>query len=186
MAGSEVISSSLEDYLEAILLAVREKGAARAKDIAKRLGVTSPSVTGALHALSERDLVNYTPYEFVTLTSEGRKLAAGVVRRHTALKDFLVKVLAVEESKAESAACAMEHPLPRPILERLIRFVDFIESCPRGGNDWLEQFAQFCSDPTTRGDCPECVERCLEQAKNRPARPEKTDGTTTGPLKEAK
>ena len=167
MAGGEAISSSLEDYLEAILLAVRKKGAARAKDIATRLHVTSPSVTGALHALSERDLVNYTPYEFVTLTSEGEKLAEGVLRRHAALKDFLIKVLAVEESKAESAACSMEHALPRPILERLIRFVDFIESCPRAGADLVDHFMHFCQDSKTPQDCKRCIKRCLTQVESR-------------------
>lgn len=169
MAGGEVISPSLEDYLEAILLTVREKGAARAKDIAKRLRVTSPSVTGALHALSERDLVNYTPYEFVTLTSEGEKVAESVLRRHAALKDFLIKVLAVEESNAESAACAMEHALPRPILERLIRFVDFIESCPRVGADLAEHFTHFCRDSKTSDDCAKCIEQCLELMKSDPS-----------------
>ncbi|HUW59064.1 MAG TPA: metal-dependent transcriptional regulator [Planctomycetota bacterium] len=165
MASAETISASLEDYLEAIFLSVQENGAARAKDIAARLSVTGASVTGALHALSERHLVNYAPYEFVTLTSEGEKLAQGVLRRHEALKTFLIRVLAVAEPNAEAAACAMEHALPRPILERLIRFVDFIESCPRVGTDLVRHFAEFCRDRQTRRDCEECIERCLERAR---------------------
>lgn len=170
MASTETISASLEDYLEAIFLSVRENGAARAKDIAGHLDVTSSSVTGALHALSERGLVNYTPYEFITLTAEGEKAAQSVVRRHEALRDFLVKVLAVADPNAEAAACAMEHALPRPILERLIRFVDFIESCPRVGVDLVGHFADFCRDRETHRDCEGCIESCLKRARHsRPA-----------------
>ena len=38
------LSASLEDYLEAIFWLVSAKGAARTKDIAKRLGVKAASV----------------------------------------------------------------------------------------------------------------------------------------------
>jgi DtxR family Mn-dependent transcriptional regulator len=131
------VSASQEDYLEAVFLIAREKGAARAKDIAAWLGVTAASVTGALHALAEKGLVNYAPYELVRLTSEGEKVAQAIVRRHAALKNFFVKVLAVAEGEAESAACAMEHALPRQVLERLIHFVRFMDEHQRTGPEWM-------------------------------------------------
>jgi len=56
MQSTKTLSASLEDYLEAIYHIVREKKAARAKDISKRLGVNRSSVTGALHSLAERKL----------------------------------------------------------------------------------------------------------------------------------
>ena len=155
MSARQPISASLEDYLEAIIVASRVKGAARVKDIAKRLQVTNASVTGALHALSEKRLINYTPYEVVTLTAEGERLAQGVLRRHETLKDFLEKVLAVEEPDAETAACSMEHALPRPVVERLVQFMEFVESRDRGTDRWAEHFAAFRekheSAPPTEG-----------------------------------
>lgn len=167
MATGETISASMEDYLEAIFLALSEKGAARAKDIAHRLGVTSSSVTGALHTLSEKNLINYTPYELITLTEEGDRIAREIVRCHNALKDFLVRVLGVDENQAEDAACAMEHALPRGVLERLTRFVEFTEVCPRGTADWMGCFAAFCRRHEIAGDCETCIRNCLEQAKSR-------------------
>jgi DtxR family Mn-dependent transcriptional regulator len=143
VSAKETISASLEDYLEAIIVAARAKGSARVKDIAARLKVTNASVTGALHALSEKRLINYTPYEVITLTAEGERLAQGVLRRHETLKDFLVKVLAVEEPDAESAACSMEHALPRPVVERLVQFMEFMKSHDRGTDRWAEHFADF-------------------------------------------
>ena len=91
MAANEGLSESQEDYLEAIYNIVAEKGAARAKDIGQRLHVKSPSVTGALRALSERGLVNYAPYDLVTLTRKGQRIAREVVRSHQVIRDFLVR-----------------------------------------------------------------------------------------------
>lgn len=132
------LSASLEDYLEAIFLIVDKKQVARAKDVAQRLGVTRSSVTVALRALAERDLINYAPYEVVTLTAEGKRISEDVVRRHQTLQDFFVKVLSVDWSLADKAACDMEHTLPHEILLRLTEFVDFVERCP----ECLEEFRQ--------------------------------------------
>ena len=77
-----MLSSSLEDYLEAIFHIVGEKQAARAKDIAKRLKVNNSSVTGALRSLAEKGMINYAPYDVITLTTKGQKLAEDVVRRY--------------------------------------------------------------------------------------------------------
>lgn len=106
------LSESLEDYLEAIFHIVHLKQAARPKDIAKRLRVGNSSVTNALKALAARDLVNYAPYDIVTLTRAGEKAAQDVVRRHESLREFFVKVLAADPKLAEAAACRMEHAIP--------------------------------------------------------------------------
>ncbi|HOR98434.1 MAG TPA: metal-dependent transcriptional regulator, partial [Kiritimatiellia bacterium] len=90
MAMTEALSISIEDYLEAIFYLVRENTVARSKDIAERLKVNRSSVTGMLQALRDRGLVNYERYGFVTLTDEGKKVASRVVRRHEALRDFMV------------------------------------------------------------------------------------------------
>jgi len=49
-----VLSASLEDYLEAIYHIVQKKQAARAKDIVQRLRVKNSSVTGAMRALADK------------------------------------------------------------------------------------------------------------------------------------
>lgn len=139
MGEAQDLSASLEDYLEAIYHIVERKQAARAKDISDRLSVNSSSVTGALRALSDRDLVNYAPYDIVTLTAEGEKVAKGIVRRHQALHDFFIKVLRIEEPDAQDAACKMEHALPQYVVERLRRFVAFFEHAPVSAQDWMEE-----------------------------------------------
>ncbi|MBE0559073.1 MAG: metal-dependent transcriptional regulator, partial [Proteobacteria bacterium] len=103
------LTASLEDYLEAIFHIIAEKQAVRAKDIARRLKVSSPSVTGALRSLADKELITYAPYDVISLTPKGKAVARDVVRRHEVLRDFFVKLFSVEESAAEDAACRMEH-----------------------------------------------------------------------------
>lgn len=159
------LSESLEDYLEAIYHIERDARVARAGDIASRLGVSRPSVTGALRLLAERELIHYAPYSNITLTPEGRRVAAAVARRHGILRDFLEKVLSVPPDDAERAACRMEHVLEAPVMSRFLEFARYIAACPRRSADWVRGFGFACRD---RGSFPEC-ERCRNIAPDRPA-----------------
>ena len=135
---NNVLSASLEDYLEAIFLIIEQKQTARAKDIVNFLNVNNSSVTGALRSLSDKGLINYTPYDLITLTDKGEKHALGVVRSHKALKDFFIKILGADEMEAETTACKMEHVISPNILEKLIQFVEFAETCPVISKGWIK------------------------------------------------
>ena len=167
MEGVEVLSASLEDYLKAIFHIIAEKQAARAKDISKRLNVNSSSVTGALHALAKRELINYEPYDVITLTEKGKVVAKDVIRRHEALRKFFVKVLEIDETTAEEGACKMEHAVPTPILDRLIKFVEFVERCPRVGTKWIKEFGYYCEQGMAQDKCEMCISLCLEELRKR-------------------
>jgi len=166
---TETLSASMEDYLEVIFHVINEKQAVRPKDIAKRLKVTNASVTGALRALAEKELIRYAPYDVITLTDRGQAAAKDVVRRHEVLRDFFVKVLAVDAKIADDAACRMEHSIPKIILERFIQFADFIELCPRAGTKWISGFGYHCDYGRVQDDCDECIEHTLEEVKKQKA-----------------
>ena len=51
--SSSQLSESLEDYLEAIAELIVVEGHAHTKDIARKLDVKMPSVTGAIRQLKE-------------------------------------------------------------------------------------------------------------------------------------
>ena len=125
------VTAALEDYLEAILNLSRYGQAARSRDIAEALGVHKSTVTAALKSLGQQKLINYSPYEAVTLTMEGKRVAEDVASRHKALKDFFFHVLRVDSEMAESAACGMEHALPKEIVEKLASFAKSMRGCPR-------------------------------------------------------
>jgi len=159
---SKKLTSSLEDYLEAILFVVRQKRVARVRDIAERVGVGMPSVTAALKTLARRKLVNYDPYQAVTLTDRGRELAEQISHRHHALRRFLADVLGLDSDAADANACRMEHAVDDELLERLIRFAEFIHRCPRAGEDWITRFTQHCRNAANEQDCGKCVEAAAE------------------------
>ena len=162
MPAPEALTASLEDYLEAIFLIIQKKQAARSKDIASHLKVRAASVTSALRLLSDKGLINYAPYDIITLTKEGERAALDIVQKHKALYTFLKDVLRVDEQEAEQGACKLEHAISPVILKRLIAFVDFMHACPRAGSKWIDEFNSFCVHGTTGDNCEACIQDCLK------------------------
>ena len=138
------LTASQEDYLEAIYQISAKKMAARAKDISEHLGVRASSVTGALKTLSRMGLVNYAPYDLITLTDAGKAAAEDIVGRHEALGNFLVNVLGIDAEEADEAACKMEHSIPKKIMDRLTKYAEYVERCPTGGVRWDSGFGYYC------------------------------------------
>lgn len=142
--GNQQLSASLEDYLEAIYNLSADSNFARSKDIAELLQVSRASVTGALRLLAERDLVNYKPYGYITLTEAGRRIASKVARRHRILSLFFVDILGVDEEISQQAACKAEHALGPEIMQRLTLFTEFMDRKNQNGKDLAGDFLEFC------------------------------------------
>ncbi|HCA46148.1 MAG TPA: DtxR family transcriptional regulator, partial [Armatimonadetes bacterium] len=157
MAEAVELTESLEDYLEAIYRLLRDSGTVRVKEIAEMVGVKMPSVSSALAALKERGLVEHERYGQVTLTPAGRETAEFLCRRHYALIAFLRDILGIEPDQAETEAGQIEHALSPESLRRLLMLLDFIERCPRGGEQWLEQMLARWENPPCERDCAECI-----------------------------
>jgi DtxR family Mn-dependent transcriptional regulator len=168
------LTASLEDYVEAIFNIASRQGAARVTDIAEDLSVAKSSVTGALKTLSSRGLVNYDPYSVITLTEEGHRIAERVVRRHFILAKFLELVLGLPSEAASANACRIEHAVEPKVVERLVKFVDFVELCPRAGEDFRLAFKEFYEGKAV-ASCLECVRKALEATQRDPARGCATD-----------
>jgi DtxR family Mn-dependent transcriptional regulator len=151
-AAGTALSDSLQDYLEAVYLLVRRDRVARMKEIAAHLGVGKSSATGAIQALADRGLVNYDPYQFVTLTERGQAAGREILRRHEILKDFLVKVLAVEPGEAEAVACKMEHAIQGDVLGRFLRFLRFAEERSRDDAAWAQALRSPGEDGAPAGE----------------------------------
>ncbi len=157
MTATAGLTESMEDYLEAIYQLQREREVARVKDIAVRLKVKMPSVSNALIALKQRNLVEHEKYGYVTLTREGLARAEHVYQRHQAMTRFLSDILQLDEDQAEAEACELEHALRAETLHRLVAFIDFIERCPRGGATWLRHLSGRWEDLPCDGDCEKCI-----------------------------
>jgi len=149
------LSSNLEDYVEAIYLLETGRRVARVSEIAKNMGVSSSSVTGALRALSKKKLVKYRRYEPVVLTEQGIKVARTLRKRREMFRRLLVNILEVDEITAQRNAHALEHAIDSDVMERFLRFLEFIENCPRKDRFWGKEKRRFCVRPheaTSGGD----------------------------------
>ena len=164
MAPAKQLSATMEDYLEAIASLADEGGFARVRDIAGSVGVTQPTVTGAL--LDKPIMVlPIPPYEVITLTPRGREAARRVRRRHKLLSRFFEDVLGLPPATAESDACRVEHDLSRKTVEGLAAFMEFLETCPRAGAEWLERFAAGCGGGSESDACAACISELLRRAR---------------------
>ncbi|MBN1523639.1 MAG: metal-dependent transcriptional regulator [Spirochaetales bacterium] len=154
-----MLSSSLEDYIEAIYTIIEANEAVRAKDISQRLGVKNSSVTGALRILAEKQLINYTPYGIITLTEKGKSIARNVTNRHETLTRFFTDVLGIQTEAAEDAACKMEHAMTEGIRKRLDEFLEFSKKCPRMSIIRDNEKDNYCSLRISKEICLECFEK---------------------------
>jgi len=124
------LSENIEDYLETILKLQIRNTVARSKDIASKLNIKRGSVTGMLKKLAAQNLINYEPYGYVTLTPEGEKIARKIEYRHSVLKDFLFRILEVDEERADETACRMEHAMDSQSFRKFVEFIATLDACP--------------------------------------------------------
>jgi len=136
--AGRMLTPTMEDYLEAIYTLSQEKRAVRVKDVAKKLGVKMPTVTSMLKTLSDRGMIDHEKYEYLELTVKGADVATEIDQRHQTLRKFLTNILQIDLDQADEDACKMEHAISPTTLERIIDFMEFIETCPRSGTDWLQ------------------------------------------------
>jgi len=149
-------SASLEDYLEAIANLHKAEKTVKVRQISRVLNVKMPSVTAAMERLSEEGLVLHEKYGDIKLTSEGDKAAQDVIRRHRALSRFFDEALDINKEIAEEDACRIEHVISPITLERMIKFIEFMEACPLGEANFPKRYRYYVQ----HGELPpECVER---------------------------
>ena len=112
-------SSAVQDYLKAIHALGGADRHVSPADIATRLDVRAPSVTGMLKRLGEAGWIVYESGSGALLTEKGRAEARRVIRRHRLVELFLTKVLGLDWSEVDAEAEALEHAIS-PRLEQAI------------------------------------------------------------------
>lgn len=177
------LSPEMEDYLETIAALFRTHGEARVTDIAERLSVSKAGVSQALRTLSEKQLVHYRPYVSPTLTDDGLRIAERVQRRHDVMKQFLIRVLLLDPVQAETNACRLEHAVDKEVLESLAQFMDFVQHCPRGGEQWIRGYKTFCDKEQNSGKCEQCMQSSIDEYRKKHPYPEKEKTMTLADLK---
>jgi DtxR family Mn-dependent transcriptional regulator len=155
----KTLTSAMEDYLELIVKLKQENKVVRVRDIAKGMRVKMPSVTSMLNNLAKKDLINHERYEYVDLTPLGLKQAQKALYKHMIIFTFLKNVLKVNSKQADKEACRMEHAVSSATLKKLVEFIGFIESCPKGSFDYWGYFKSRCQQGSSK-------EKCIEHLKD--------------------
>ncbi|SFI14746.1 manganese-binding transcriptional regulator MntR [Modicisalibacter xianhensis] len=111
-----------EDYVELIDDLISDEGEARQVDIARRLGVTQPTVAKMLNRLVEEGLVVKRPYRGLFLTETGERLAAASRRRHMIVEAVLCR-MGVSAATARIDAEGIEHHVSSETLAAFEQFL---------------------------------------------------------------
>jgi DtxR family Mn-dependent transcriptional regulator len=116
------LTENLEDYLFDIFEILKEAPVVRIKDIAKKRGVKLSSAVVAVKSLSEKGLINYQKYEYITLTEKGLQIAQKMENKKKILYKFLTEILKVSEQSAIRDVHKMEHDLSEETINKIIEF----------------------------------------------------------------
>ncbi|MCI0379118.1 MAG: metal-dependent transcriptional regulator [Gemmataceae bacterium] len=117
------ITPAIEDYLKAIHSLGGAEQVVLPVDIAARLQVRAPSVSGMLKRLAEAGLISYESGQGAKLTKEGVAMARRVIRRHRLLELFLNRVLGLDWSEVDDEADALEHAVSPRLEEAIAAFL---------------------------------------------------------------
>jgi len=115
------LSHQVEDYLKTIYLLQQRAGGANTNAIAETLSVKPASVTGMVKKLAEMKLVRHAPYQGVTLTAAGEKIALEVVRHHRLIELFLIETLGYTWDEVHTEADRLEHVISEDFEDRVAR-----------------------------------------------------------------
>ncbi len=128
----ELLTRSTEDYLKAIYRLAPGPEPASTNDIAGRLGLSAPSVSGMIKRLSDQGLIEHAPYHGVVLTDAGRRAALRVVRRHRLIEAYLVGKLGYSWDTVHDEAERLEHAVSDLLVERMARALGHPQFDPHG------------------------------------------------------
>ena len=123
---------SQEDYLKALYLLRGDERPVPTRELAQRLGISSPSVSEMVTRLTAQGLVEHDRYRGQQLTREGRKVALELVRHHRLLEMFLVRVLGYTWDEVHDEAERLEHVISERMEQRIFELLGRPELDPHG------------------------------------------------------
>ena len=126
------LTRSQEDYLKSLYLLGGDQRPVPTRELAQRLGISSPSVSEMVTRLSAHGLVEHDRYRGQQLTREGRKVALELVRHHRLIEMFLVRVLGYSWDEVHEEAERLEHVISERMEQRIFDLLGRPELDPHG------------------------------------------------------
>ncbi|MBS1920449.1 MAG: metal-dependent transcriptional regulator [Bacteroidetes bacterium] len=125
-------STSEENYIKAIFHLQQEEDTATTNGLAAVLKARPASITDMLKKLKSKKLVHYQPYRGFRLTSEGKKVALSIIRRHRLWEYFLSEKLKFAWDEVHDVAEDLEHVSSKKLIDKLDEFLGYPRFDPHG------------------------------------------------------
>jgi len=132
VARRSAFTRAQEDYLKALYHLHGDTRPVPTRELAQRLGISSPSVSEMVTRLTAQGLVEHDRYRGQQLTREGRKVALELVRHHRLLEMFLVQVLGYSWDEVHEEAERLEHVISERMEQRIFELLGRPELDPHG------------------------------------------------------
>lgn len=125
-------STSEENYLKTIFHLQTKDDNVSTNELAERLQAKPASITDMMKKLKTRKLVNYQPYQGFRLTTEGKKIALSIIRRHRLWEYFLAEKLKFNWDEVHEVAEQLEHVSSKKLIDKLDEYLAFPKFDPHG------------------------------------------------------
>lgn len=131
--NEEILSSSMEDYIEMIFRLSGKTDEVRVNDLSQALNVQPPSTTKMIKRLAREGYVFYEKYGCINLTEKGREIGSKLLKRHKIIFEFL-KCIGVEDNILEQTEI-IEHAVNDEVLNKIDKLTEFLKNKRISGTD---------------------------------------------------
>lgn len=127
------MSISIENFVKAIYLQEQRQGEdTRPGTLAKVLDISNAATTDMARSLAQKNLINYTKYQKLSLTPEGRELALSILRKHRLWETFLSKTLNLTLHEIHEEAERLEHATSNFLADKIDEYLNYPAADPHG------------------------------------------------------
>jgi len=125
-------SASEENYIKSIYHLRGDHQLVTTNELAAELQTRAASVTDMLKKLKAKKLVIYERYQGFKLSTEGKKVALGIIRRHRLWEYFLSVKLQFSWDEVHEVAEELEHVTSKKLIDKLDEYLGFPRFDPHG------------------------------------------------------
>lgn len=135
-----LLSASMEDYLEMIYRLSLKTGFTRINELSEALNVHPPSATRMVQKLGELDLLLYEKYGVIVLNDAGKRRGELLLKRHNTIESFF-RIFGIPEEELLAETEKAEHTFSERTTAHFEEFISFIKENP----DVINRFKAYQS-----------------------------------------
>jgi len=146
-------SPTEENYLKALYKLSNDQGTVSVSDLSSSLKVSVPSANSMVKKMDARGWLRYQKYKPLTITEEGRKLAALIIRKHRLTEMYLVEKMGFSWENVHEIAEQVEHVQSDAFFDRMDELLGHPKFDPHGSPIPNKQGEVIHQDLIKLSDC---------------------------------